>query len=332
VAPAVVATVGLATADRAVGVVTRVVDGDTIDVDITGRTERIRLLNIDTPETVDPDEAVQCLGPEATAFLAARLPLGTTVRLEYDVERTDRYGRTLAAVFAPDGGLVNADIARAGLGVAVVVGRNDRFHPPVLVAQQDAASWQVGLFSPSVACTVPGRVEAVSDAVAALPAAAVTMSSAELGGAADRAATVVKAADALRSAFDGVHVGIIWAAFPPHELARIAAGVTRQRGAAQVRESQLRGAEAAAATREAADRARVDSEQRARAEAEARPAVGVQRPAPKAALKPKPKPKPAPEPKRKPAPKAEPAPSANPYPGYTGPRCYAPGGKTWRPC
>jgi micrococcal nuclease len=41
------------------------VDGDTIDVERSGRTERIRLLNIDTPETVDPAQPVQCLGPEA---------------------------------------------------------------------------------------------------------------------------------------------------------------------------------------------------------------------------------------------------------------------------
>ena len=62
--------------------VTRVVDGDTIEVEMSGRTKPIRLLSIDTPETKDPNQPVQCLGPEATAFLARLLPTGTSVRLE----------------------------------------------------------------------------------------------------------------------------------------------------------------------------------------------------------------------------------------------------------
>ena len=105
------------------GVVQRVVDGDTVDVSVGGTTTRIRLLNVDTPETVDPNEPVQCLGPEATEFLKSVLPAGTAVRLEYNEERTDRYDRTLAAVFTPDGKLVNAEIARQGLGAPLVVER-----------------------------------------------------------------------------------------------------------------------------------------------------------------------------------------------------------------
>lgn len=77
-------------------VVTNVVDGDTIDVQYDGQEQRVRLLNIDTPETVDPDVEPECLGPEATAFLESMLPTGTEVRLEADEEVTDRYGRYLA--------------------------------------------------------------------------------------------------------------------------------------------------------------------------------------------------------------------------------------------
>ena len=51
-----------------------VVDGDTVDVDLGGRTERVRLLGIDTPETVDPDRPVECFGPEASARTAELLP------------------------------------------------------------------------------------------------------------------------------------------------------------------------------------------------------------------------------------------------------------------
>ena len=49
--------------------VTKIVDGDTIDVLRDGAEVRVRLLNVDTPESVDPDEPVQCLGPESTEFL-----------------------------------------------------------------------------------------------------------------------------------------------------------------------------------------------------------------------------------------------------------------------
>ena len=72
-------------------VVERVIDGDTVDVQRNGEVVRVRLLNIDTPETKDPNEIVECLGPEATALLEELLPPGTVVGLEYDQERTDRY-------------------------------------------------------------------------------------------------------------------------------------------------------------------------------------------------------------------------------------------------
>lgn len=140
-------------ADRAV--VTHLVDGDTFDVSIDGRTERIRMLNIDTPETKDRDEPVECLGPEASAFLASLIPVGTPVTLEYDDERLDRYGRTLAGVFSADGMLVNAEVARAGLATAVVFDGNDRFLAPVEAAHQEAVAEARGLYSPAVTCTRP---------------------------------------------------------------------------------------------------------------------------------------------------------------------------------
>jgi micrococcal nuclease len=143
-------------ADR--GVVERVVDGDTLDVAIEGAVRRVRLLNIDTPETVDPEQPVQCLGPEATEFLEGLLPTGTAVTLEYDDGRTDRFDRTLAGVFTSDRKLVNAEIARQGLAEAVIVGGNDRFYQPVEEARDEAAAAGRGLYSPDVACTVPAQV------------------------------------------------------------------------------------------------------------------------------------------------------------------------------
>lgn len=96
-------------------VVTRVVDGDTLDVDLGGRTERVRLLGIDTPESVKPGTPVQCFAKEATRRLQALLPSDTPVRLVRDVEERDRYGRLLAYVYRqPDQLFVNLDLVRGG--------------------------------------------------------------------------------------------------------------------------------------------------------------------------------------------------------------------------
>ena len=94
--------------------VERVVDGDTIIVSGVGR---VRLIGVDTPESVDPRRPVEFFGKEAGAF-TRRLVDGKRVRLEYDWERTDRYGRTLAYVYLPDGTFVNAEIIRQGYGHA----------------------------------------------------------------------------------------------------------------------------------------------------------------------------------------------------------------------
>ena len=64
--------------------VVRVVDGDTIDVTVDGTEERVRLIGIDTPETVKPNTPVECFGPEASAHTKELLPAGTPVYLERD--------------------------------------------------------------------------------------------------------------------------------------------------------------------------------------------------------------------------------------------------------
>ncbi len=144
--------------------VVRVVDGDTIVVRKDGQEETVRLLNIDTPETKHPNKAVQCLGPEATQALETILRPGDDVVLRYDLERTDRYGRTLAGVFE-DEMLVNAEIARQGLGVPVVFEPNRRFYPEVLAAWNEAEGEQAGLHQPDLACSLP----VITDAAAAEP-------------------------------------------------------------------------------------------------------------------------------------------------------------------
>ena len=108
------AALTLAPAPGAAQVVERVVDGDTIIVQGVGR---VRLIGVDTPETVHPRRPVECFGKEASAY-TKRLLHAQRVRLEYDQERTDRYGRTLAYVYLSNGTFANAEIVRQGYGHA----------------------------------------------------------------------------------------------------------------------------------------------------------------------------------------------------------------------
>lgn len=94
--------------------VTRVVDGDTLLID--GH-ERVRLIGVNTPESVDPRRPVEFFGKEAAAFVR-RTAEGRRVRLEPGDEVRDRYGRTLAFVYLEDGTFLNAEIIRQGYGHA----------------------------------------------------------------------------------------------------------------------------------------------------------------------------------------------------------------------
>lgn len=117
--------------------VVRVVDGDTIQVRLGTRKERVRLIGIDTPETVKPDTPVQCFGKKASAETHQLLD-GQRVRLVSDVETRDRYGRMLAYVYRlPDGLFVNAELARRGYARQMTIPPNVRFadHFRTLVAE-----------------------------------------------------------------------------------------------------------------------------------------------------------------------------------------------------
>jgi micrococcal nuclease len=99
------------------------VDGDTVRVRIAnppeglGVVETIRMLGVDTPETVHPSRAPERFGKEASAFTRSRL-LGKGVYLAFDWDLRDHYGRLLAYIYTGDGGCFNADIIREGYGHA----------------------------------------------------------------------------------------------------------------------------------------------------------------------------------------------------------------------
>ena len=93
--------------------VTRVIDGDTIEIDYHGEKERVRMIGIDTPESVHPDKSKNTeFGKTASEFTKEKL-LNKDISLEFDVSERDRYGRLLAYVWL-DGVMFNEYLVQQG--------------------------------------------------------------------------------------------------------------------------------------------------------------------------------------------------------------------------
>jgi micrococcal nuclease len=95
--------------------VTKVTDGDTLHISMDGRDETVRLIGINTPETVDPRRPVECFGKEASARMK-EIAGGKIVRLEYDDSQSlrDTYDRLLAYVYLEDGQMINRKMVAEG--------------------------------------------------------------------------------------------------------------------------------------------------------------------------------------------------------------------------
>lgn len=128
--------------------VAAVVDGDTVDLEFDGRRERVRLLGVDTPETVKPDAPVECFGPEASARTKAILPAGTAVLVQRDEEARDRYGRLLAYVWRrADGLFVNRSLLADGYARTLSIAPNDAHRAELSAAAATASSTGAGLWA-----------------------------------------------------------------------------------------------------------------------------------------------------------------------------------------
>jgi len=122
--------------------VTRVVDGDTVEL---ASGEKVRLIGVDTPETVDPRKPVQCFGQEAKEFTKSLLE-NQWVRLEQDVEPKDRYGRTLSYVWR-DEVFVNDLLVREGFAHIMTIPPNVRYVDRFKESEQVARVEKKGLWS-----------------------------------------------------------------------------------------------------------------------------------------------------------------------------------------
>lgn len=128
--------------------VVRVVDGDTIIVRLSGKNERVRLIGIDTPESVKPNTPVECFALEASARTKALLPAGSVVKLVRDVELRDRYGRLLAYVYrASDDLFVNLALATDGYASAYTYPPNVAHAGELVAAAGEARDAGRGLWS-----------------------------------------------------------------------------------------------------------------------------------------------------------------------------------------
>ena len=127
--------------------VTRVVDGDTVRVLIEGQDTAVRLIGIDTPETVAPNRPVECAGPEASVY-AEQLMSGQDVFLELDVSQGtyDNYNRILAYVWLMDDLMVNLAMIDAGLAEEYTYDAPYAYQQLFQQAEQDAQDDLRGLW------------------------------------------------------------------------------------------------------------------------------------------------------------------------------------------
>lgn len=130
------------------GRIESVTDGDTVVVDFgSAGTERVRLLGIDTPETVKPGSPVECWGPEASARAEELLPPGTAILAQRDEEARDRYGRLLLYLWrAEDGLFINRLLLEEGHAVTLAIAPNNTYRSTFSATQATARAAERGLW------------------------------------------------------------------------------------------------------------------------------------------------------------------------------------------
>lgn len=130
----------------------RIIDGDTLVVLLGGKEEKVRLIGVNTPETVDPRKPVECFGKEAKEYLS-KLLSGKKVRLEADSsqQERDRYRRLLRYVFLEDGTFINEKLISDGYAYEYTYDLPYFYQSAFKQAEADARSSGSGLWS-ATAC------------------------------------------------------------------------------------------------------------------------------------------------------------------------------------
>ena len=139
------------TVDASGNVVARirtVIDGDTVEVSVSGKTETLRLIGVDTPETKHPTKPIECWGPEASAFTHSLLPPRTEVLLVRDGQARDKYGRLLVYLYRRSDMLfVNRELVRGGWARTLSIPPNTTYEMVFERDLETARDQQLGLWS-----------------------------------------------------------------------------------------------------------------------------------------------------------------------------------------
>jgi micrococcal nuclease len=167
--------------------VAKIVDGDTIDLNINGQTERVRLIGINTPEVVDPRKPVECFGREASAN-AKKLLDGAEVRITADPTQDDRdkYGRLLRYVWRRGGLFYNLEAIKDGFAYEYTYQVPYQYQKDFKAAQKYAEDNKLGLWADGVCgqknvvaipessanenCLIKGNINSSGDKIYHLPA------------------------------------------------------------------------------------------------------------------------------------------------------------------
>jgi micrococcal nuclease len=141
-------------------VVKKIFDGDTIAVISCGKYVKVRLIGIDTPENRENEKTLRdsgrsgkdvkiiiSQGKQATAFVKSVLRKGDTITLEFDIEKHDKYGRTLAYVYLSDGRMLNDIIISSGYASPLTIAPNTKYKNRFLQSFQTARDKKIGLWS-----------------------------------------------------------------------------------------------------------------------------------------------------------------------------------------
>lgn len=142
--------------DRKLNKVLKVIDGDTVNVEIDGKSQTIRLIGIDSPETVDPRKPVQCFGKEASNK-AKELLTGKNVVMEVDSTQgdKDKYNRLLRYIYLEDGTSVNKYMISEGYAHEYTYQSNPyKYQTEFIEAEQSAREGKKGLWADN-ACPIP---------------------------------------------------------------------------------------------------------------------------------------------------------------------------------
>ena len=144
----VIAPLGTPTGSDFVWLVTKVVDGDTIWVEGEGERLKVRLIGVNTPETVHPTKEVECYGPESSDF-ATDILAGTQVAIVTDASQgeVDKYGRTLAYVFLPEGQLFQELLVSGGYAFEYTFDQPYKYRDLLIEAEGQARLNGAGLWT-----------------------------------------------------------------------------------------------------------------------------------------------------------------------------------------